>query len=225
MKERHDGRPVGGPLMDRRHFLHRAGVGGSVIAAGLLATDGVLAPDGALAAHRQVTSIHQTAVYQGATPQDLYDVYTTAATHSEATHPASGEVRWVDPRTGEEHPSAAEGLVLEGFPLPDGSPGLTAPVVELVPGRKIVQRWITFAWQLAQNRPPSTVPSTLKLEFRANTAGAEVVLTQRGLPTYEIDLTPSPFNPSGEQGPLSEIVRVHWELFYWQPIRRYLSAS
>ena len=68
----------------------------------------------------------------------------------------------------------------------------------------------------------SSIPSILVLEFKDNTVGAEVVMTQIDVPAYPIHMAESPFSATGELAPLSEIVRVHWELAYWQPIRRYL---
>lgn len=214
--------------VNRRRFLQRLGVG----AAGVITASGIASglPTPAEATQhwthprrrRRTTTIRQVAVYHDASAQQLFELYTTSASHSAATHAASGQVRWVDPDTGEEAPVAQVGLSMEGFYLPDGQPGLTTQVIALEPGRRITQRWINFAWQLATSATPSDRPSILDLQFRDNTAGAELVLTQARLPTYEIDLSPSPFNPNGEQGPLSEIVRVHWELLYWQPIRRYL---
>jgi hypothetical protein len=223
--------PPLGSAGGRRRFLQNLGLA----ATGLAATGAILGTDlagPALAESsdwnephrtgRRTTRIQQVVVYHGATPQQLFDLYTNSSSHSAATHPASGDVRWVDPVTGDEHEAAAVGLVMEGFPLPNGSPGLTAEVIGLVPGKRIVQSWINFAWQLPTKARPSSRPSMLTLDFRANTVGAEIRLKQARLPTYDIDLTPSPFTPNGEQGPLSEIVRVHWELLYWQPIRRYL---
>jgi len=212
----------------RRRFLHHLGVGATGLATATAAV--VTLPNPAAAdggrndghGRRRTTRIEQVAVYHNTTPEQLFDLYTNAETHSAATHPASGNVTWVDPTTGDEHQTAAVGLVFEGFPLPNGQPGLTAEVLNLDPGKRIVQKWINFAWNLGTTTPPSTRPSRLELEFRSNTVGAEIRLTQTRLPTFEIDLNPSPFNPNGEQGPLSEIVRVHWELLYWQPIRQYL---
>ena len=192
--------------VDRRGFLRRFGAGTAATVAASAIVAG-LAP--AAGAHRRpqghhrgrgTTTIRQVAVYHGATATQLFELYTTSATHSAATHPASGQVRWVDRDTGDEHPVARVGLSMEGFFLPDGQPGLTTEVIALEPGRRIVQRWINFAWQLATSAQPSDRPSILDLEFRDNTVGAEIVSTQARLPTYEIDLTPSTIQPRRRAG-------------------------
>ena len=105
------------------------------------------------------------------------------------------------------------------------APGLVAKVLEIQKDERIVLQWINAAWTLALTESEtSDVPSIVSLEFTDTTVGADIILTQIGVPTYQIAMTSSPFNPHGEVGPLSEIIRVHWELAYWQPIRRYLAS-
>jgi len=196
-----------------------------IVTSFLLLVAAIAAPFGAVAvADTPTASIDQVAVYQGVTANDLFEVYTNAEKHSAATHPASGEMKFVDPSSGEIFPDAKVGLELQGFYLPDGTPGLTAKVLEIQEGERIVLEWINFAWQLATSSAPSNTPSILTLEFRDNTVGAEIVMHHEGVPAYEVSITPSPFKAEGEVAPLSEIVRVHWELIYWQPMRAYLQS-
>lgn len=172
------------------------------------------------------STITQVAVYHNADSHQLYDIIIDAEKHTEATHPASGIVTYVDPETGKSHSKAQVGFDLNGFYLPDGTPGLTARVLELQPGKRIVFSWINAAWQLAST--PSNItgmPSILVLEFKDNSVGAEVIMTQIDVPTYQIHMAQSPFNAAGETATLSEIIRVHWELAYWQPMRRYLLSG
>ncbi|MBV7328131.1 hypothetical protein KFU94_07695 [Chloroflexi bacterium TSY] len=170
-------------------------------------------------------TITQVAVYHGATSQELFEIYTNAEKHTAATHPGSGQVRFFDSETETDYDNAEPGLEMNAFYLPDGTPGLVGKVLDIIENRRVVVEWINFAWNAALDPAEiSDVPSILALEFRDNTVGAEIIMTHIGVPSYEVSVTPSPFNPEGEVGPLSEIVRVHWELLYWQPIREYLKS-
>ena len=174
-------------------------------------------------ASSSASTIRQVAVYHEATSQQLYDVFTDAKLHSAATHPASGKIQFIDPDTGKSHSRAAVGYELRGFYLPDGAPGLVGKVLELQPGKRVVMDWKNAAWRLAVDKSEiSSMPSILVLEFKNNSIGAEVIMTQIDVPSYPIHMTESPFSATGELAPLSEIIRVHWELAYWQPIRSYL---
>ena len=74
-------------------------------------------------------------------------------------------------------------LELRGFPGPDGKPALIGKVLELEEGEKIVLQWKTSEWKLAVDPTQvSDQPSILTLEFRDNTVGAEIVLTQTKTP-------------------------------------------
>ena len=170
-------------------------------------------------------SIKQVAVYHDTSRHELFEIYANTKQHTAATHPASGTIRYVDPTTGKLHSTAQVGLELQGFYLANGEPGLVAKVLEIQKDERIVLQWINAAWTLALTESEtSDVPSIVSLEFTDTTVGADITLTQIGVPTYQIAMTSSPFNPHGEVGPLSEIIRVHWELAYWQPIRRYLAS-
>ena len=171
-------------------------------------------------------TITQVAVYHGATSQGLFEIYTNAEKHTAATHPGSGQVRFFDSETGIDYENAKPGLEMNAFYLPDGTPGLVGKVLDIIDNQRVVLEWINFAWNAAlEPAKISDAPSILALEFRDNTVGAEIIMTHIGVPSYEVNVTPSPFNPEGEVGPLSEIVRVHWELLYWQPIREYLQSQ
>jgi hypothetical protein len=78
-------------------------------------------------AETPTASIKQVAVYQGATRHQLFEIYADAKKHSAATHPASGEIRFVDPETGKNYPRARVGLRLEGFYQPPGSSRTGSP--------------------------------------------------------------------------------------------------
>ncbi|MBL4784482.1 MAG: hypothetical protein JKY49_03545 [Cohaesibacteraceae bacterium] len=179
----------------------------------------------AIAQSSSASTIKQVAVYHKTSSQELYDIIVDADKHTAATHPASGNVKYIDPATGKSHAKAQVGFDLNAFFLPDGTPGLVARVLEIQPGKRIVFSWINVAWQIA-NTPSdiTTMPSIVVLEFKDNTVGAEVIMTQVDVPAYQIHMARSPFSENGETAPLSEIVRVHWELAYWQPIRKYLEV-
>ena len=197
--------------------MKSSGVGCSLLVSLLLAGAPALAGT-------QTGSIEQVAVYRGATRHQLFEIYANAEKHSAATHKASGQVAFVNPATGERHSEAKVGLELHGFHSPDGTPRLVGKVLEIQKGERIVLEWINSAWKLAIDPSEiSNLPSIVTLEFHDNTVGAEIVLTQINVPAYQVSMPSSPFSPKGEVGPLVEIVRVHWELTYWQPIRRYLS--
>ena len=169
-------------------------------------------------------AIKQVSVYQGASASTLFNIYTNAKQHSAATHPASGDIKFVDTETGKAYAAAKVGLELQGFYGPDGKPQLVAKVLEIHQDKRIVMQWINSAWKLATDKSQiSDMPSLLVLEFKDNTIGAEIILTQVGVPSYQAAMSSSPFNAGGEVGPLSEIIRVHWEMAYWQPIRHYLA--
>ena len=85
----------------------------------------------------------------------------------------------------------------------------TAPIFLFLFDERIEMEWINFAWQAAVDQSQiSDTPSNLVLEFRDNTVGAEIVMTHTGVPSYEVSLNPSPFNPKGELSSFI-ILRLH----------------
>jgi hypothetical protein len=60
----------------------------------------------------------------------------------------------------------------------------------------------------------------VELRFAENVAGAEIQLVQVGVPDYKVHIP-----PTGETGPLSQIVNTHWNLLYWEPMRGYFSGA
>jgi uncharacterized protein YndB with AHSA1/START domain len=167
--------------------------------------------------------ISQTAHFVGLTPDALYDAYLSSKVHSAMTanaRPATffrshvGEVP-----NGAEH----DELRAFGFPGPDGKIHffLKAQILQLIPKKKIVLSWKNQSWNLAVDQKEVTdLPSTVVLSFRTNAEGAEIQLVQADVPDYKVKIP-----ASGEVGPLSTLVNTHWNVLYWEPMRRYFQKA
>jgi uncharacterized protein YndB with AHSA1/START domain len=167
--------------------------------------------------------ISQTAHFPGLTPERLYDAYLSAGDHAAMTADGRQQVTYQRPDgSTADGPQAGDRLLAFGQPAGDGSVEyrLTARLLELVPGERIVMAWRSAAWDAAVSATPATADSVVVLRFAPNIADAEIRLDQAGVPGYEVHLP-----DTGERGPLESIVNTHWNLLYWEPMRQYFSAS
>lgn len=167
--------------------------------------------------------IAQTANFPGVRPGELYDAYLVAREHTAMTAPGPLPAIFRRPGVGDV-PRGEVGDELWAFAIPDslGELGysLSGTILKLVPERLIVMSWINSVWRMAVDPDDETdLPSTVELRFVENVAGAEIRLTQVGVPDYKVHIP-----PTGEIGPLSQIVNTHWSLLYWEPMRRYFSG-
>jgi hypothetical protein len=164
--------------------------------------------------------ISQTAHFPGVTPERLYAAFLTAADHAAMTGNGTAQVTFEHPDgTPTDTPAAGDRLLAFGSPNPDGtiSYRLTATLLDLVSSERIVMSWRTAAWEAATS-PAEADPqgtSIVVLHFVANPAGAEIRLDQSGVPGFTVHLP-----DTGERGPLEAIVNTHWNLLYWEPMRR-----
>jgi hypothetical protein len=168
--------------------------------------------------------IAQTANFTGVRPGELYDAYLLARDHTAMTAPGPLPAVFRRPGSGDV-PRGEVGDELRAFAIPDslGKLGysLSGTILKLVPQRLIVMSWINSVWRMAVDPDDETdLPSTVELRFAENIAGAEIRLTQVGVPDYKVHIP-----PTGETGPLGEIVNTHWNLLYWEPMRRYFTRS
>lgn len=129
------------------------------------------------------TSIEQRVVLPG-TPDQIYAAYTNADEHAAFTGAdATGE-----PRVGSAM-TAWDGYI-EGTYL------------ELEPGKRIVQDWITSEW------PEGAAPSKLELTLEPVDEGTEIHLLQTGVPADQA--------ADYDQG---------WHDNYWIPMSEYLEGK
>lgn len=166
--------------------------------------------------------ISQTAHFPGLTPQRLYDAFLSADDHAAMTADGRQCVSYQRPDGNPAGgPQAGDRLLAFGQPASDGTIQyrLTARLLELVTGKRIVMAWRTAAWDAAVSATPAATDSVVILRFAPNIAGAEIRLDQAGVPAYEVHLP-----DTGERGPLESIVNTHWNLLYWEPMRHYFSA-
>jgi len=168
--------------------------------------------------------ISQTAQFMGATADRLYSAYLSSADHARMTVDGSLSATFHRPREGDVA-TGREGDELRAF----GAPGLDgqlhyslhAKVLQLVANRLIVLTWKNKVWDLALNPDDVTdLPSTVVLTFANNFAGAEIRLSQVNVPHYAVKVP-----DTGEVGPLSEIVNTHWNMLYWEPMKRYFQPA
>ena len=166
--------------------------------------------------------ISQTAHFPGLTPQRLYDAFLSAEDHAAMTADGRQCVSYQRPDgTPADGPQAGDRLLAFGQLAGDGAVEyrLTARLLELLTAERIVMTWRTAAWDAAVSTTPAATASVVVLRFASNIAGAEVRLDQAGVPAYEVYLP-----DTGERGPLESIVNTHWNLLYWEPMRRFFSA-
>ena len=166
--------------------------------------------------------ISQTAHFPGLTPRRLYDAFLSAGDHAAMIADGRQRVSYQRPDgSPADGPQAGDRLLAFGQPTGDGTVEyrLTACLLDLVTGERIVMAWRTAAWDAAIGAAPATTDSVVILRFAPTMAGAEILLDQAGVPAYEVYLP-----DTGERGPLESIVNTHWNLLYWEPMRRYFGA-
>jgi len=166
--------------------------------------------------------ISQTAHFSGLTPERLYNAFLSAKDHAAMTADGRQHVTYQRPDgKPTDDPQTGDRLLAFGQPAGDGAVEyrLTARLLDLVPGERIVMAWRTAAWDAATGAATGPATSIVVLRFASNIAGAEIRLDQAGIPAYEVHLP-----DTGERGPLESIVNTHWNLLYWEPMRQYFST-
>ena len=165
--------------------------------------------------------LSQTVQFNGSSAEALYRAYLSSAQHAamtvDGTYAATYRQRGDDVDTG----AVGDELWVVGPAAEDGNVqySVSARVLELVPDLLIVLSWKNKAWDLAVEQSEVTdLPSTLVLTFTGNFMGAEIHLSQTNIPNYRVQIP-----ETGEVGPLSEIVDRHWNILYWDPMRRYFA--
>jgi activator of HSP90 ATPase len=115
-----------------------------------------------------------------ATPAEVYEAFIDPKKHSKFT----GSKATIDPKIGGE------------FTAWDGY--ITGKNLELEPGKRIVQEWITTEW------PQGQPPSKLELIFKKAKAGTELSMVHTGVPADQ-----------------AAEVAQGWIDFYWEPLKKY----
>lgn len=167
--------------------------------------------------------ISQTAHFPDLTPERLYGAFLSAKDHAAMTADGRQQVVYRQPDgSPTDDPQAGDRLFAFGQPGSDWEVEyrLTAQLLELIPGERIVMAWRTAAWDAAVDAANSAGPSVVVLRFASNIVGAEIHLDQVGVPAYVIDLP-----DTGEHGHLDSIVNTHWNLLYWEPMRQYFATT
>ena len=119
-----------------------------------------------------------------ASPMEVYNAYMEEKKHSEFT----GSEATIDPKVNGKFTS------WEGY--------IKGRNIELSPGRKIVQEWITSEW------PEGYPPSRLELSFTKVKAGTEITMVHSEVPVDQADEI--------EQG---------WTDYYWEPLKTYFKKK
>ena len=130
-------------------------------------------------------TIEQSVAFKGVTPEALFEIYMQPEKHAKAI---GAPVRLV-PRVGGE---------LEAF----GPDKVRGTILEIEPGRRIVQSWRAQPWT------ESDPDSTLTLTFVETHEGARIELVQTGVPD----------DAAG-------IIDAGWHEMYWKPWRAYLNEK
>jgi len=163
--------------------------------------------------------ITQTAQFMGINPEALYGAYLSSKEHAAMTADNRPAV-YYRPGEGElAHGEEGDELQAFGFTGPDGVTrySLTARIIQLVPKKVIVLTWKNQAWNLALDPNEVTdMDSMVVLTFQKNPAGAEIQLVQANVPEYKVHIP-----DTGETGSLHSVVNTHWNLLYWEPMKRY----
>lgn len=128
----------------------------------------------------KTTTIKQTVEIERVTPEEVYSTLMNSAKHSKMT----GSKAKIDGKVGGK------------FTAWDGY--ISGKNVELIPGKLIVQEWVTTEW------PAGVEPSLLKFELFKTKKGAKIVLTQIMVPVEQAD--------NYANG---------WIDYYWNPMRAY----
>jgi hypothetical protein len=168
--------------------------------------------------------IIQNNQFTGVSPETLYHAYLNATEHGKMTSSGPESTSFYRPGVG----NVAIGEVgdeLRAWSFKDESGNLQhnlrAPILSLVPGKLIVQRWKNIPWTLATNPALITdLESTLVLTFKKTAFGAEIQMVHVNVPDYEVHI-----GQTGETAPLYTIVGTHWGLQYWEPMKKYFGCN
>jgi uncharacterized protein YndB with AHSA1/START domain len=126
------------------------------------------------------TTIKQTEILPGVKPQEVYDALVDPRRHTEFT----GAKATGQPKAG------AKFTAWDGY--------IKGTHLQLEPGRRIVQEWITTEW------PADAPPSRLEWTFVAKGDGTEVTLVHSDVPAAQ-----------------AESYREGWIDYYWDPLKAY----
>jgi hypothetical protein len=168
----------------------------------------------------------QTIQFPGVTPEQLYNAYLSSAGHGKMTSSGEGEDKTTWHRSGKGNVATAQvgdELRCWGFRDEQGNLqyNLRATLLELVPGRLIVQTWKNLPFTMATNPALVTdLPSTLVLNFRKTAFGAEIHMAHINVPDYEVFIA-----QTGEKDALGNIINTHWGLQYWEPMQKYFGCN
>ena len=127
-------------------------------------------------------TIKQT-VHINATPQDVYEVFVDAKKHGEIT----GSKAVFENKVGGK------------FDVWDGS--LTGENLELVPGKKIVEKWRADDWHSGHF-------STLTITLESDGEGTKLALVQEDVPDDKAD-----------------DIDDGWHEYYWKPMNEYFGGK
>ena len=119
-----------------------------------------------------------------ASPMEVYNAYMEEKKHSEFT----GSEATIDPKVNGK--------------FTDWDGYIKGRNIELSPGRKIVQEWITSEW------PEGYPPSRLELSFTKVKEGTEITMVHSEVPIDQADEI--------EQG---------WTDYYWEPLKTYFKKK
>jgi activator of HSP90 ATPase len=127
----------------------------------------------------KVTTVRQK-IQISAEPNEVYKAFVDAKKHSAFT----GSKATSEPVIGGE------------FTAWDGY--ISGKNLELEPGKKIVQEWITTDW------PDGYPPSRLELTFTKTKKGTEIAMVHSSVPAEQV-----------------ADIKQGWIEFYWQPLKEY----
>lgn len=129
------------------------------------------------------TTIEQEVEFENVTPQDLFDTYLDSQKHGAAI----GATAAIQREVGGE---------FRAF----GDNGLKGRILELVPGRRIVQSWRGQPWTA------NDLDSIVVLTFHETPKGARIDLVHANIPEHAQQM----------------VNEKAWDDRYWQPWRAYL---
>ena len=168
----------------------------------------------------------QTIQFASVSPETLYNAYLNSVENAKMTTSGEGadKTTWYRPGTGNVSTAQlGDELRCWGFKDEKGNQvyNLKAAVLELVPGKLIVQSWKNLPFTLATNKELVTdTPSILVLTFRKTAFGSEIHMAHINVPDYEVFI-----EQTGEKDALGNIINTHWGLQYWEPMQRFFGCN